>query len=49
MDAVTNKFLGSFSDAEILVDKTNTPDLRESVRLAQKSVDERAIRDRSGR
>eukprot|EP00804_Cyclotella_cryptica_P018937 CCRYP_006443-RA/>CCRYP_006443-RA protein AED:0.40 eAED:0.40 QI:133/1/1/1/1/1/2/344/285 len=49
VDVVTNKVLGTFSDAEILVEKTNTPDLRESVRLAQKSVDERAIRARSGR
>jgi hypothetical protein len=27
--------LGSFSDEEILVPKTNTPDLRQSVRLVQ--------------
>lgn len=44
---ITNKKLGSFKDEEILVEKTNTPDLRTSVRLAQKSADERAIRDRT--
>jgi len=44
---VTNKELGRFKDEEILVEKTNTPDLRTSVRLAQKSADERAIRERS--
>lgn len=43
----TNKVLGSFTDTEILVDKTNTPDLRNSVRLAQKNADEKAIRDRA--
>jgi len=43
----TNQVLGSFTDGEILVDKTNTPDLRNSVRLAQKNVDEKAIRDRT--
>ncbi|KAK1743040.1 hypothetical protein QTG54_006637 [Skeletonema marinoi] len=39
--------LGTFTDAEILVPKTNTPDLRASVRLVQKSADEKAIRARS--
>ncbi|KAL7512328.1 hypothetical protein ACHAXN_009266 [Cyclotella atomus] len=43
----TNKVLGKFTDKEILVDKTNTPDLRNSVRLAQKNADEKAIRDRA--
>lgn len=43
----TNKVLGSFTDKEILVDKTNTPDLRVSVRLAQKNVDEIAIKSRA--
>lgn len=43
----TNKVLGSFTDNEILVDKTNTPDLRNSVRLAQKNVDEMAIKSRT--
>jgi len=39
--------LGTFTDADILVPKTNTPDLRASVRLVQKSADEKAIRARS--
>jgi hypothetical protein len=39
--------LGTFSDKQILVPRTNTPDLRESVRLVQKSADEKAIRARS--
>ena len=43
---VQSKILGSFSDEQILVDRTNTPDLRESGRLVQKSVDERAIKAR---
>ncbi|KAL7555322.1 hypothetical protein ACHAWF_019008 [Thalassiosira exigua] len=47
LDAQTNAVLGSFSDEEILVDRTNTPDLRESGRLVQKSSDERAIRARA--
>lgn len=46
LDAVTKEVLGSFSDDEILVQKTNTPDLRTSGRLVQRSVDERAIRAR---
>lgn len=39
--------LGTFTDGEILVPRTNTPDLRASVRLVQKSADEKAIRARS--
>ena len=46
IDAVTNQVLGSFTDDEILVSKTNTPDLRCAVRLVQKSFDERAIEAR---
>lgn len=47
LDAQSKGVLGSFSDEQILVDRTNTPDLRESGRLVQKSVDERAIRARA--
>jgi hypothetical protein len=43
LDAVTKKALGSFKDSEILFGASNTPDLRESGRLVQKSTDERAI------
>jgi hypothetical protein len=39
--------LQTFTDAEILVPGTNTPDLRAAVRLVQKAVDERAIRARA--
>ncbi|KAL7461001.1 hypothetical protein ACHAXS_001439 [Conticribra weissflogii] len=46
LDAQTKQVLGCFTDEEILVTNTNTPDLRESGRLVQKSVDERAIRAR---
>ncbi len=46
IDAFSNDVLGSFSDQEILVRGTNTPDLRQSGRLVQRSVDERAIRER---
>mmetsp|Transcript_26167 Transcript_26167/g.72177 ORF Transcript_26167/g.72177 Transcript_26167/m.72177 type:complete len:296 (+) Transcript_26167:45-932(+) len=38
-----NKALGSFSDADILFGESNTPDLREAVRLVQVAFDERAI------
>jgi hypothetical protein len=48
LDAQTKEVLGSFDDGEILVGGTNTPDLRGSGRLVQRSVDERAIRARSG-
>lgn len=47
LDAQTKAVLGSFTDGEILVEGTNTPDLRESGRLVQKSVDNRAIKARS--
>ena len=47
LDAQTKKVLGAFTDEQILVDRTNTPDLRESGRLVQKSVDERAIQARA--
>ena len=47
LDAQTKSVLGSFTDEQILVDRTNTPDLRQSGRLVQKSVDERAIKARS--
>lgn len=46
LDAQTKAVLGSFTDEQILVEGTNTPDLRESGRLVQKSVDERAIKAR---
>ncbi len=49
LDAQSKVVLGSFTDEEILVDRTNTPDLRGAVRLAQKSADERAIKARSGK
>ena len=39
--------LGSFSDEEILVPTTNTPDLRASAGLVAKSFDRRAIKERS--
>lgn len=48
VDAVSKQVLGSFDDDEILVGKTNTPDLRESGRMVQKSVDKRAIQARRG-
>jgi hypothetical protein len=48
IDVATKKILDTFDDADILVGNTNTPDLRESGRLVQKSVDERAIRARMG-
>ena len=43
IDLVSKEVLGSFSDKEILVPGTNTPDLRESGKLVQRSVDQRAI------
>lgn len=46
LDAHTKAVLGSFTDEEILVEGTNTPDLRESGRMVQKSVDNRAIEAR---
>mmetsp|Transcript_21363 Transcript_21363/g.50585 ORF Transcript_21363/g.50585 Transcript_21363/m.50585 type:complete len:301 (+) Transcript_21363:51-953(+) len=47
LDATSKAVLGTFSDQEILVPKTNTPDLRASGRMVQKSVDERAIAARN--
>lgn len=47
LDATSKAVLGSFSDKEILVQGTNTPDLRASGRMVQKSVDERAIAARN--
>ena len=46
IDAISKQVLKTYTDAEILVSKTNTPDLRESGKLVQKSVDERAINAR---
>lgn len=48
IDALSKQSLGTFTDDEILVKNTNTPDLRESVRIVQKSVDERVIQMRRG-
>ncbi len=42
-DAVSKEILGTFSDDEIRVKNTNTPDLRASGKLVQSSVNERAI------
>jgi Domain of unknown function (DUF1995) len=48
VDAATTKnvVLGTFTDRDVLVSGTNTPDLRAAGRLVQKAVDERAIRAR---
>jgi hypothetical protein len=46
IDAISKQVLKTYTDAEILVRETNTPDLRESGKLVQKSVDERAIKAR---
>ena len=46
IDLISKEVLGSFTDENILVGNTNTPDLRESGRLVQKSVDQRALRSR---
>jgi hypothetical protein len=48
IDATSKEVLATFDDDEILVGNTNTPDLRESGQLVQKSVGERAIRARRG-
>ena len=37
IDSMSKDVLATFSDAEILVKGTNTPDLRESVRIVQKN------------
>ena len=47
LDATSKAVLGTFSDDEILVQGTNTPDLRAPGRMVQKSVDERAIAARN--
>jgi len=49
IDTTTKKVLASFSDEEILVKGTNTPDLRNSGRIIQRAVDERAIKERGSR
>ena len=49
LDAATKEVLQKADDSKILVEGTNTPDLRESGRLVQKSVDIRAIQSRGRR
>ncbi|KAL3823453.1 hypothetical protein ACHAXA_010213, partial [Cyclostephanos tholiformis] len=46
LDARTNYILGTYDDDRILVEGTNTPDLRGPGKLVQRSVDERAIFER---
>lgn len=46
IDLFSKQVLASFSDDEILVGGTNTPDLRASGKMVQKSVDLRAIQSR---
>jgi len=46
LDAFTRQVLGTFTDNDILVSKTNTPDLRASGKLVQSAVDQRAILER---
>lgn len=46
IDTITKNVLASYSDEEILVKGTNTPDLRNSGRIIQKAVDQRAIKER---
>jgi hypothetical protein len=48
IDLLSKQVLGTFKDEEILFGQSNTPDLRESGRLVQKCVDERAILSRKG-
>ncbi len=48
LDSQNKAVYGAFTYAQILVESTNTPDLRESGRLVQMSVDERAVRARRG-
>lgn len=48
IDAFDKKVLEMVDDDGILVKGTNTPDLRRSGKLVQKSVDDRAIRARKG-
>jgi len=47
LDATTQKVLQTYSDEDILFLNSNTPDLRSSGKIVQKSVDERAIAARS--
>lgn len=49
IETATKKVLASFSDEEILVKGTNTPDLRNSGRIIQRAADERAIKERGSR
>ena len=46
VDATSKQVLKTFSEDQILVRGTLTPDLREPGKLVQKSVDERAIKAR---
>jgi len=46
LDAFSKEVLGTFSDDEILVKKTNTPNLVNAGRLVQKAFDKRAIQAR---
>lgn len=39
--------LGTFTDDEILVENTNTPDLRPAVRLVQQETDRLALEQRA--
>ena len=43
----SNKILDEFSDEDILVKGTNTPDVQNSVRIVQRAADEQAIQDRN--
>lgn len=49
IDATTKKVLQTYTDDQILVRGTNTPDLRAPGKLVQKAVDERAIQARRQR
>lgn len=46
IDAASSEVLSTRSDEDVLVRGTNTPDLRESGREVQRSVDQRAARER---
>jgi Domain of unknown function (DUF1995) len=47
LDSTTGVALETYTDGDILVPNTNTPDLRAAVRRVQKAADERAIRARA--
>jgi hypothetical protein len=47
LDSFSKEVLATFSDSDILVKGTNTPDLRDSVRLIQKKSVDDAIRYRN--